>query len=192
MSQSDRIGTLPADFAAAVHELTTFAWDQRCAMSELQPPTKIAPFAAAVDAELTENDGVGRLILLYDPAGNPAWQGTFRCVSFARADLPAEMVRDPFLVGVGWSWLTDALDSHQASYDAESGTVTTTTSASFGALAGKDPSGDIEIRASWTPRLDANHGFDRHLAAWQDLLLQVAGLPPDPAIVSLTNRLAAL
>jgi len=189
MSQPVRIGTLPPDFAWAVHEFTTFDWDQRCGISELEPPAKIAPYAVAVTADIEPNDSAGRLILLYDPAGNPTWEGTFRCVTLARADLPPEMVSDPLLADVGWSWLTEALDSRQAAYAAASGTVTTTTSTSFGTLAGKEPTGDITIRGSWTPQFDTGHRLDRHLAAWQDLLLQVAGLPPDPTVVSLTDRI---
>ena len=35
--------------------------------------------------------GTGRLILLHDPAGNDAWDGTFRCVAYARADIDPEL-----------------------------------------------------------------------------------------------------
>jgi len=191
MSQPARIGALPPEFTSAVHELAVFEWDRRLDITELDPPAKIAPYAAAIDADIESGDAGGRLIVLYDPAGNPAWEGAFRCVSFARAELPEEMARDQLLVDVGWSWLTEALQTRGAAYLAASGTVTTTTSTSFGALADKAPSGDIEIRASWTPMLDADHRLDCHLAAWQSLLLQVAGLPPDPAIRSLADRMAA-
>ena len=44
-----------------------------------------------------EELGSGRFVLLHDPAGNTAWQGTFRCVTFARADVDPEMVTDPLL-----------------------------------------------------------------------------------------------
>ena len=76
--------------------------------------------------------GSGRLVLLHDPAGNAAWQGTFRCVTFARADVDPEMVTDPLLASVGWSWLIDALEAHGAEYMAPSGTVTSVASESFG------------------------------------------------------------
>lgn len=191
MNQPARIGALPPDFARAVHEFTAFDWDGRCGISELEPPARIAPYAVAVNADIESNDSLGRMILLYDPAGNPAWEGTFRCVSFARADLPAEMVRDPCLAEVGWSWLTEALDTHQAPYVAASGTVTATSSTSFGTLRDRPPTGDIEIRGSWTPRLSPMVGLDRHLAAWQDLLLHVAGLPCDPTVVLLNERIVA-
>ena len=60
---------------------------------------------------------------------------------------------------------------------AESGTVTRTASQSFGSISDRPPSGDVEIRASWTP-LTPDVGA--HLAAWGDVLVQVAGLPPLP------------
>ena len=95
--------------------------------------------------------GSGRLVLLHDPAGNAAWQGTFRCVTFARADVDPEMVTDPLLASVGWSWLIDALASHGAEYSAPSGTVTSVSSESFGGMADEPPRAEIEVRASWTP-----------------------------------------
>jgi hypothetical protein len=48
------------------------------------------PFALAVTADVVVNGeelGTGRLVLLHDPAGNDTWQGTFRCVAFARAEI---------------------------------------------------------------------------------------------------------
>ena len=42
-----------------------------------------------------EDVGSGRLVLLHDPAGNAAWGGTFRLVTFARAEVDPEMVTDP-------------------------------------------------------------------------------------------------
>ena len=69
-------------------------------VEEIPAPQRIAPFAAAIAADVVVNEaeiGSGRLVLLHDPAGNAAWQGTFRCVSFARADVDPEMVTDPLL-----------------------------------------------------------------------------------------------
>jgi len=77
----------------------------------------------------------------------------------------------------------EALDGREAGFRAESGTVTRTASESFGAISDRSPSGDVEIRASWTP-----DGTDigAHLRAWTDVLAQVAGLPPlPPGVVSL-------
>ena len=44
------------------------------------------------------------------------------------------MVTDPLLASVGWSWLLDALASHDAEYVAPSGTVTSVSSESFGSM----------------------------------------------------------
>ena len=126
--------------------------------------------------------GTGRLILLHDPAGNPAWEGTFRCVTFARAEVDPEMVTDPFLQRVGWSWLTESLANHEAEHLAASGTVTSVSSESFGQMADEAPRAEVEIRASWTPGLASDgSGLGVHLDAWADLLCTVAGLPPLPA-----------
>ena len=61
-----------------------------------------------------EDVGSGRIVVLHDPAGNDAWLGTFRCVAYARAEIDPELVTDPMLAGVGWSWLTEALEAHGA------------------------------------------------------------------------------
>ena len=95
--------------------------------------------------------GSGRLVLLHDPAGNAAWQGTFRCVTFARAEVDPEMVTDPLLARVGWSWLIDALRRTGPSTLAPSGTVTSVSSESFGGMADEPPRAEVEVRASWTP-----------------------------------------
>ena len=84
-----------------------------------------------VDMTLDELDP-GDVVVLHDPAGNDAWSGTFRCVAYARAEIDPELVSDPLLAGVGWSWLTEALDAHGAEYVMPSGSVTCVSSESFG------------------------------------------------------------
>ena len=176
-------------FASAVHDLNAFQWDSRIVISELEPPTHIAPYAAAIDAEIDCGDGdpSGRLILLHDPDGNDLWQGDFRCVTFAQSEVTAEMIHDPFLADVGWSWLIDALESSGARYVSESGTITTTNSTGFGTKQGEEQLSHIEIRASWTPLLDDENSLDTHLEAWQALLCQIAGIPPDDSVIPLTR-----
>ncbi|MCR8526224.1 DUF3000 domain-containing protein, partial [Escherichia coli] len=125
----------PDVFRRAVADLMSAAWRPELQVEEIPAPQRIAPFSAAVTADVVvggEEVGSGRLVLLLDPAGNAAWEGTFRCVTFARADVDPEMVTDPLLASVGWSWLVDALDSHGADYRAPSGTVTSVSSESFG------------------------------------------------------------
>ncbi|MET7901192.1 DUF3000 domain-containing protein [Streptomyces sp. NPDC005355] len=169
------------------------------------------------DAELAE----GRLILLHDPAGHDAWRGTFRLVTLVHADLEPEIAADPLLPEVCWSWLTGALEARGLAYGEPSGTVTRASSHYFGAMGEREPSARIEIRASWTPsdhpspeparpeplRADrtpperAVEGVPEplgvpdtaaHLAAWCDLLCQIAGLPPagaaEAGVVSLPQR----
>jgi hypothetical protein len=87
------------------------------------------------------------------------------------------------LTEVGWAWLVEGLEDRGAAFHAESGTVTRTASESFGAISDRAPSGDVEIRASWTPDTS---DIGPHLLAWADVLAQVAGLPPlPPGVASL-------
>ena len=56
------------------------------------------PVAAALSADVTVDEvdlGTGRIILLHDPAGNDAWDGTFRCVAYARAEIDPELDHRP-------------------------------------------------------------------------------------------------
>ena len=136
-------------------------------------------------------------MLLHDPAGHDAWQGTFRLVTLVRAELEPEMAADPLLPEVCWSWLTGALEARGLAYGEPSGTVTRAGSHYFGGLA--------ERRAGDADRdpglLDAARGpcggvpdTAAHLAAWCDLLCQIAGLPPagrtgrGAGVVSLPQR----
>lgn len=162
-------------------------WRPELDVEEIPAPQRIAPHAVAISADvevLGEELGNGRLILLHDPEGNPAWEGTFRCVTYARASVDTEMVTDPLLPGVGWSWLMDALARHDAAYLAPSGTVTSVSSQSFGSMADEPHRAEVEIRASWTPTVNLGSDITPHVQAWQDLLCMVAGLPPLPEGVS--------
>jgi hypothetical protein len=145
----------------------------------MRPPQRLAPWSHAISLEVTV-DGLslatGRLILLHDPAGHQTWEGTFRLVGFAAAEMEPDIGRDPMLAEVGWSWLIDALGDQRARYTAAGGTVTQTASTRFGDLAGPQATLDLELRASWTP-LDTD--FGAHLRAWAALLCTAAGLPPE-------------
>jgi Protein of unknown function (DUF3000) len=182
----------PAAFRRAVKELSTANWRPELLVEEMPAPQRIAPFAAAITADVVvtgEEVGSGRLVLLHDPAGNAAWRGTFRCVTYARAAVDPEMVTDPLLARVGWSWLLEALDNHAATYVEPSGTVTSVLSESFGGMAEENPQAEVEVRASWTPVLNDGAGLTAHLQAWAELLCTTAGLPPLPAgVVLMPNR----
>lgn len=169
-------------------DLMAASWRPELAVEEIPAPQRIAPFSAAITADVIVRDadvGSGRLVLLHDPAGNAAWQGTFRVVTFARADVDPEMVTDPLLASVGWSWLIDALTLHEADYAAPSGTVTSVSSESFGGMEDDPARAEVEVRASWTPNLTDGAGLAPHLSAWGELLCTTAGLPPLPSGVVL-------
>lgn len=183
----------PKAFERALADLDAALWRPELSVEEMPAPQRIAPHSAAITADVTiagDDVGTGRLVLLHDPAGNPAWDGTFRCVTFARAEVDAEMVTDPLLATVGWSWLVDALSLHQADYAEPGGTVTSVASQSFGQLSDHPARAEVEIRASWTPQLEPDgSGLTPHLKAWADLLCSVAGLPPlPPGVVPMTPR----
>ncbi len=186
--------TTPLEFRAALAELRATTWRPELSIEEIPSPQRIAPYSIAIEAELLRDDDLvasGRLVLLYDPAGNDAWDGTFRCVTFAKAEVEPEMVRDPLLADVGWSWLLEALDNHEASYREPSGTVSAVISTPFGGLADDPGRAELEIRASWTPALESGRGMEAHLRAWEDLLSMTAGLPiTPPGVISLQHRLA--
>ena len=124
------------------------------AFEDVPAPRKLAPYAAvlsaAVHADGTEV-ATGRLILLYDPACQQGWAGPYRIVAQIQADLDADIAVDPLLGPVGWSWLTEALDAHDAPYAAPSGTVTRVVTEGFGAKGGDPAATEFELRASWSP-----------------------------------------
>jgi hypothetical protein len=178
---------LPETFARAVAGLRSPAPRPEIQLEEVGAPQRLAPYAFALSATvLRDGDEVstGRLILLHDPVGHEAWQGTLRLVTYVTAELEVDLAADPLLPGVGWTWLTDALDAQDATYRAIGGTVTQTMSTRFGDLAGPPTIGDIEIRASWTPLDD---DLAPHLLGWCALLASTAGLPP-PGVTALPDR----
>ncbi|HYN92986.1 MAG TPA: DUF3000 domain-containing protein [Pilimelia sp.] len=178
---------LPETFARAVAGLRAVQPRQEIELAEVPAPQRLAPYGFALSATVlrdADEAANGRLILLHDPAGHDAWDGTMRLVTYVTAELEPELAADALLPAVGWSWLVDALDSHQAPYTALGGTVTQTVSTRFGDLAGPAPAADIEIRASWTP-LDEELGV--HLVAWCTLLASTGGLPP-PGVTALADR----
>ena len=171
----------PSAFRAAVLAMNEARLRPEIACQEMPAPQRIAPWSSALSADLSvggEDLATGRIILLHDPIGNDAWQGTFRCVAYVRAEIDLELVTDPMLGAVGWSWLTEALDAHGAEYAAPSGTVTRVATESFGSMAEDPGAAQLEIRASWSP-LDAP-AIGPHVEAWGELLCVAAGLPPVP------------
>nr|WP_310278410.1 DUF3000 domain-containing protein [Haloactinomyces albus] len=172
------MSAVPEVFRQAVAALTSPAPRPEVEISEVRPPKRLAPWAYALAAEATGPAGelaTSRLVLLHDPEGQESWDGVWRLVTYLRAELDPEVATDPLLPAVGWSWLTDALENAGASYTALGGTVTLTSSARFGDIAGPEHSHDLELRGSWTapgPELDA------HAMAFHELMSTAAGLPP--------------
>ncbi|MCF3962971.1 DUF3000 domain-containing protein [Streptomyces fuscigenes] len=174
---------LPPPFRSAVEALRDARVRPEIEIEPTRAPQRLAPHAYALEATVVDGEddlADGRLVLLHDPAGHDAWHGRFRLVTLVRAELEPEMAVDPLLPDVSWSWLTGALEARGLAYGEPSGTVTRAGSHYFGGLSERRPSSQIEIRASWTPREGRGGAPDSaaHLAAWCDLLGQIAGLPP--------------
>lgn len=187
-------GESSAEFAQALQDLRVARLRPEVRLTEVPAPSRIAPYAVALTAEVVtaglpdEGDELasGRFVLLHDPSAPESWDGVWRAVTFARAELEPELASDPMLGGVGWSWLKDALAQHDAPYVAEGGTVTRVVSESFAGLAERETTVEMEIRASWTP---TGPDLAVHLQAWADLLCMIAGLPPLPeGVVALPGR----
>jgi hypothetical protein len=175
---------VPPSFAAALASIRAVTLRPEISLEETPAPQRLSPYAVALQAEVVVDDeeaATGRFVLLHDPAGQEPWDGEFRVVTFTKGTVELDIASDPMLTEVAWSWLVEALDERRASARAESGTVTRTASQSFGAIEDRPPSGDVEIRASWTP---ATTDVGAHLLAWADVLSRVAGLQPLPAGVA--------
>ena len=187
---------IPAPFRAALvglRDAVSAPGRPGLSLTEVPAPKRLAPYAVAVAAEIVGDDdeqvASGRFVVLHDPAGQDGWRGDTRVVAFVSADVEAEMAADPALAQVGWSWLTDSLAERGAGHTAAGGTVTRTISCRFGQIEDADEASEVEVRASWTPLLDADGSMDLgvHLLAWCDLLCATAGLPP-PGVVQLRSR----
>lgn len=182
MVNSDGVA-VPPDFEEALLSLRGHRQRPELRLEEVPAPTRIAPFALALTAEVNPTTdpesmlGSGRFVVLHDPAGQSAWNGSFRIIVMARAQLEDELGADPLLGEVGWAWLTDALATAGAGYHSLSGTVTRVLSESFGGLALRDREVEIEVRASWSPNTT---DLGPHLTAWTELTSSAAGLEPLP------------
>ena len=210
------LAQVPPEFLHALGTLRKAQCRSELRLAEIPAPARLAPFAVALGAEVmasgsagattpvhgpaamalaaaagTGDDedtelATGRFILLHDPDGSAVWDGEFRIVTYIRAQLEPEMGNDEMLGTVAWTWLVEALENHKAPYRAAGGTATRVLSESFGTLADRPGSIDIELRASWTP---ASSDVTAHLEAWSDMVCTFAGLPPLPDGVSpLPNR----
>jgi hypothetical protein len=187
----------PQVFQQAVASLRAVRPRPELLLAPLDAPPRLAPFTWALsveavtdpdmeDGDVSEPDTSGRLILLHDPAGQDAWEGTFRLVCFVQARLEPEQLGDEMLPVVGWSWLTEALELAEAEHVALGGTVTQTSSVRFGDIAGPRRDDDVELRASWTP---VGNDLSRHAEAFCSLVASAAGLPPVGVLPLATRRI---
>jgi len=167
-----------ADFRSGLNEVSAAdAGADHFEFEEAPAPRRLAPYATAVAATVyRDGDEVasGRLVLLYDPAGQQGWSGVFRLVAYVRADIEPEVAADPLLGEVGWSWLTEALEVPGCA--AESGTVTRVITEGYGAKSDEPPTTGFELRASWSPGEDP--ALAGHVVAWCACLAAAAGLEP--------------
>lgn len=185
------VGTDTEGFAIAVGRVRAAAVRPEFTVDEGPAPQRLAPHAVALNAELAaeEDDAVsGRFVLLHDPDGVDEWGGNFRAVVFVKAPIEEDLIADPMIHEVGWSWMTEALSINAAAYDQLGGTVTRTSGQSFGSMSERPTEGYLEIRGSWTPAASGaspvEEEMDRHVSAWLALLALCAGLPPLPVDVT--------
>ena len=168
---------------------------QHVTLEEIPAPSKLAPWALALGGEVDaaavpttpsnpDEIASGRVVILYDPDRPKEWDGEFRIVSYIRAELERELGHDAMLASVAWSWLTEALELNDCETTRVGGTITRVMSESFGTLAHRRTTIDLEMRASWTPVYEHPAELAHHVFAWTELLATVAGLPPLPDGVS--------
>lgn len=179
----------PAPFREAVAAMNGATVRAEIELGPIRPPQRLAPYSYALGAEIKHpgldiaperseglgGEAFGRLILLYDPEGSDAWDGTMRLVVYIQADLDSHEAVDPLLPEVAWSWLVDALQARAEQVTALGGTVTATTSVRYGDISGPPRAHQLELRASWTaitPELGT------HVEAFCEVLEHAAGLPP--------------
>lgn len=184
----------PPEFLRALRSLRGVTLRPEVHLEEAPGPTRIAPYTAALVAEVrtgrrdvdADELASGRFVVLHDPAGQEAWNGAFRLVTLVRAALEPEVGQDPLLAEVAWSWFAEALAIADVDVRAAGGTVTRVLSQSFGTLDERPELCELELRASWTAR---DEDLAPHLRAWGTLLCTVAGLPPLPeGVVTLGPR----
>ena len=102
----------PAQFREAVAAMNATTVRPEIELGPIRPPQRLAPFSYALGAEVrhpetaivperSEGDAFGRLILLHDPEGAEAWDGTMRLVAYIQADLDSSEAVDPAAAGSG-------------------------------------------------------------------------------------------
>ena len=171
----------PDEFVQALLSLREAPGLPRILLEEVVPPSRLAPFTAAVAMRTIDEDdvgqplGSGRLVVLHDPDGQIGWNSTFRLVAQLRAQIDPEMGADPLLAEALWGWTQDCLDDAGAGYHDLTGTVTRELSEAFGGLVLRGSNLFVEIRASWSPN---TYFIGEHMVGWAALIRRTAGVVP--------------
>src|SRR6202789_3402867 len=109
----------PFPFREAVAAMSGASVRSEIELGPIRPPQRLAPYSYALGAEVkrpevdivperSDGDAFGRLILLYDPEGADAWDGTMRLVAYIQADLDSSEAGDPLLPAVAGGGLGGA------------------------------------------------------------------------------------
>ena len=170
---------MPEVFRQAVTALKSPQPRPEIDLTEVRPPRRLAPWAYALAAEASgpaDELATARIVLLHDPEQQEGWDGMLRLVVYLRSELDSEIASDPLLPTVAWSWLTDSLSESGARWTALGGTVTLTSSARFGDIAGPAGSHDLELRGSWTA---VTPNLEPHAQAFYGIMATAVGLPPE-------------
>ena len=138
------------EFQHALEEFATMQWRSGIKAEEIGSPQRIAPFSIAMALDFVEDDEE---------------LGTGRLI----------LLHDP---SGNENWEGRFRLVSYVAHRALAGTVTASYGHGFGEL--RTRQAEVEVRASWSPVLDANHRITVHLSAWQDLLGHISGRPPLP------------
>ncbi|WP_299303662.1 DUF3000 domain-containing protein [uncultured Brachybacterium sp.] len=195
-----RIRSSDDTFRAAIDAMTDAPQRSEFSWRTIPAPSRMAPSTWACTGEILVHDdelASGRLVILHDPAGQESWDGTYRMVALVQAQLEPEFAVEAMLGDVAWSWVTESLELHEAESRELGCTATRVVSQSYGALASRASTVDVEMRVSWTPEplaATADSGAQQssgpedppaidlvpHFAAWTAMLAAAGGLPPAP------------
>jgi len=189
----------PAQFREAVAAMNATTVRPEIELGPIRPPQRLAPFSYALGAEVrhpetaivperSEGDAFGRLILLHDPDGAEAWDGTMRLVAYIQADLDSSEGRRPAAArsgvelacrGAGGAGRTR--HPRWAAPSPPPRRCATATSP------GRRAPHQLELRASWTA---TTLELGPHVQAFCEVLEHAAGLPPD-GVTDLGSRTRA-
>ena len=180
--------TVPGDqspeFTQALSDLRGARLRPEIRLTEVPAPQRIAPYAVALTAEVVgaaaDEDELasGRFVLLHDPSVPDPWDGAWRAVTFARAELEPELANDPMLGAVGLV-LADrrpGVATTSATPPRRARSPAWSPRASPGCPTGRPAS--RWRSAPRGPRWPATSAPT--CVAWSDLLCTIAGLPPLP------------